>query len=85
MIKAKYPVSSLIPNDTSYKVFVKKYENAVAASGLGKGHGLRHGYAQNRYEELTGFKCSVHGGLQRKDMNTEQKEIDLSYKSLQFH
>lgn len=75
-MKAKYPVGSLIPIDVSYRVFVKKYENSVAASGLGKGHGLRHGYAQRRYEELTGFQCSVHGGLQRKDMNQEQKDID---------
>jgi hypothetical protein len=77
-IKAKYPTGSLIPKEATYKEFVKKYENSVAASGLGKGHGLRHGYAQKRYLELTGNECSVQGGLQRNAMSNEQKQIDLA-------
>lgn len=75
-LSIKYPTGSLIPADSSYKDFVKKYENQVAASGLGKAHGLRHGYAQKRYEELTGFRCSVCGGKQRKEMSSEEKQID---------
>ena len=77
-ITIKYPTGSLIPHDTTYKCFVKKYENAVAGVGMGRAHGLRHGYAQKRYLELTGNECSVRGGLQRNAMSNEQKEIDLA-------
>ena len=77
-ISKKYPTGSLIPKEASYKEFVKKYENATAAAGIGRAHGLRHGYAQKRYLELTGNECSVRGGLQRNAMSNEQKEIDLA-------
>jgi len=39
-------------------------------------HGLRHAYAQDRYEELTGWSCLVAGGPQTKDLDPDQREID---------
>ncbi len=45
-------------------------------AGLHHMHGLRHAYAQNRYEELTGWKCPAAGGSDSKSLTPEQREID---------
>ena len=39
-------------------------------------HGLRHAYAQERYEELTGWKCAAAGGPGSKTLTLEQREQD---------
>ncbi|VAW81897.1 hypothetical protein MNBD_GAMMA13-455 [hydrothermal vent metagenome] len=39
-------------------------------------HGLRHAYAQNRYEEITGWKCPAAGGPSKKSLTPQQREID---------
>ena len=39
-------------------------------------HGLRHAYAHNRYEELTGWQCPAAGGPVAKDLTQEQRERD---------
>ena len=39
-------------------------------------HGLRHAYAQERYVELTGWKCPAVGGLDSKSLALEQREMD---------
>jgi hypothetical protein len=39
-------------------------------------HGLRHAYAQKRYEELTGWKSPAAGGPTSKMLTIEQKNID---------
>ena len=77
-IQRKYGSNSLIPQELNYKTFRDKYDNAMQSCGIGKGHGLRHGYAQARYEDITGWKCSVKGGLMRSQMSPEQREIDTA-------
>ena len=44
--------------------------------GLRRAHGLRHQYAQARYEKLTGMKCPLNGGPSRSLMTEEQYELD---------
>lgn len=39
-------------------------------------HGLRHAYAQSRYEVLTGWKSPKAGGLARKELTAEQQIKD---------
>ena len=39
-------------------------------------HGLRHSYAQNRYEELTGWNCPAVGGPDAKSLTSEQRNTD---------
>ena len=39
-------------------------------------HGLRHAYAQNRYEELTGWLCPAVCGPVAKELTAEQRERD---------
>lgn len=75
-IQTKYGANSLIPSELSYKTFRNKYDNAMQTCGIGKGHGLRHAYAQSRYEELTGWPCRVKDGLKRADMTVEQRNKD---------
>ena len=38
--------------------------------------GLRHAYAQQRYEELTGWKSPAAGGPAAKSLSSEQRKLD---------
>jgi integrase len=44
---------SLIPQHRTYKQHLSHYQKQAKAMGMCKLHGLRHGYAQRRYYELT--------------------------------
>jgi len=48
------------------------YERHTANAGLSKMHGLQHAYAQQRYQELTGWA----GGPTVKVLTPEQKRVD---------
>jgi hypothetical protein len=39
-------------------------------------HGLRHRYAQARYEALTGWKALAAGGPKAKELSNAQRAID---------
>ena len=67
---------SLIPSHRSYVQQSNVYENSTKRAGLSRLHGLRHAYAQERYEELTGWKCPATGGSNRKSLSQEQREQD---------
>jgi len=67
---------SLIPTEKSYVQQLKIYENQTSQVGLDKNHGLRHRYAQDRYETLAGWKCPIEGGTSRKDLTPDQREVD---------
>ena len=68
--------ASLIPANRSYVQQLRVYERLTANAGLSKMHGLRHAYAQNRYEELTGWKSPAAGGPIVKSLTPEQRRID---------
>lgn len=70
------PSGSLIPTGKKYIQQLKHYENTCQKVGLCKNHGLRHQYAQKRYEELTGMKAPKAGGPTSKDLNSVQKSAD---------
>lgn len=71
---------SLIPAGRSYAEQKNLYERETLASGISggdrKAHGLRHGYAQTRYWELTGWKCPHAGGPRRGELSPQQREAD---------
>lgn len=67
---------SLIPRHRNYRQQLRIYERHTAAAGFSKLHGLRHYYAQCRYEELTGWKAPAAGGPPYKDLTAEQKVKD---------
>lgn len=67
---------SLIPSHRSYVHQLRVYEGNTLRAGLSQLHGLRHAYAQERYEELTGWKCPATGGPGSKSLTPEQRELD---------
>jgi integrase len=69
-------LGSLISSNRNYVKQLRIYEGNTLRAGLSHMHGLRHAYAQNRYEELTGWKAPAAGGPGSKAMNPEQREID---------
>jgi hypothetical protein len=46
------------------------------AGGIHRVHGLRHQYAQARYQELTGLAAPADGGPRSRTHTPEQKQID---------
>ena len=67
---------SLIPSNRNYVHQMRVYEGNTCRAGLSKMHGLRHAYAQNRYEELTGWKAPAAGGPDARSLTPEQRETD---------
>ncbi|HFD86099.1 MAG TPA: integrase [Gammaproteobacteria bacterium] len=67
---------SLIPSNRNYVHQMRVYEGNTCRAGLSKMHGLRHAYAQNRYEELTGWKAPAAGGPDTRSLTPEQRETD---------
>ncbi len=67
---------SLIPSAKNYRQQLRLYEAETSRAGLSKMHGLRHAYAQSRYEELTGWRAPAAGGPLAKTLTSEQKIID---------
>ena len=67
---------SLIPSSRNYRQQLRIYERHTANAGLSRMHGLRHAYAQHRYEELTGWKAPAAGGTDCKALTPEQRETD---------
>lgn len=67
---------SLIPSNRNYVHQMRVYEGNTRRAGLHHMHGLRHAYAQNRYEELTGWQCPAAGGPETRTLTPEQRELD---------
>jgi integrase len=65
-------LGSLIPSNRNYVQHMRIYERDTLRAGLSHMHGLRHAYAQNRYEELTGWKCPAAGGPAKITLTTEK-------------
>jgi integrase len=69
-------LGSLIPSHRNYVQQLRIYEGNTLRAGLSNMHGLRHAYAQNRYEELTGWKAPAAGGPKAKTITPEQRDTD---------
>lgn len=67
---------SLIPSDRNYRQQLRIYEGQTIRAGLSRMHGLRHAYAQRRYEELTGWASPAAGGPAPKLLSAEQRKVD---------
>ncbi len=68
--------ASLIPPYLTYIQQRRRYDDAVKKSDYRNLHGLRHAYAQLRYEVLTGWPAPKNGGKLFKDMTAEEKITD---------
>ena len=69
-------LGSLIPSNRNYVHQLRVYEGNTLRAGLSNMHGLRHAYAQKRYEELTGWQCPAAGGPETRILTPEQREAD---------
>ncbi|HFD87408.1 MAG TPA: integrase [Gammaproteobacteria bacterium] len=67
---------SLIPSNRNYVHHMRVYEGNTLRAGLSQMHGLRHAYAQTRYEELSGWQCPATGGPELKALTPEQRDTD---------
>ena len=76
---------SLIPADRNYVRQLRVYEGHTARAGLSKLHGLRHAYAQRRYDELTGRHCTAAGGPESNELTPEQKVQDTEARLIISH
>ena len=73
--KALVKGGALIPPNLNYVKQLHRYERQLRNAGLSKLHGLRHGYAQRRYHELTGHVCPAEGGPTSKELTPEQRAL----------
>ena len=67
---------AMIAPGRNYAAQRRVYEKQTAAAGLERNHGLRHAYAQDRYEGLTGWKAPAAGGPSRKSLSPARRRID---------
>ena len=67
---------ALIPPERNYIEQRNRYDRQVRTAGIKNPHGLRHAYAQRRYEELTGWKSPLAGGPASKSLTIEQRALD---------
>lgn len=73
---------SMIPPDKTYVAWLSTYKESTRAAGARRLHGLRHGYAQARFETLAGFKSPAAGGPSKAQLTPEQRAIDLQVRLL---
>lgn len=73
---------SLIPSHKTYVQQLRLYEGQCIRAGLSRMHGLRHTYAQRRFEELTGFKAPAAGGPKRQDLTEDQRALDKKARAI---
>lgn len=67
---------SLIPAHKTYIQQRHVYDGQCKAAGLSNMHGLRHCYAQIRYEALTGWKAPAAGGPPARTLTLVQCTVD---------
>lgn len=75
-VKALARGGALIPPKLNYVAQRNRYDRQVRDVGIKNPHGLRHSYAQRRYEELTGWKAPLAGGPASKSLSSDQCALD---------
>jgi len=69
---------SLIPAQKTYIQQRQAYDGQCKAAGLSHMHGLRHHYAQTRYEALTGWKAPAAGDPSMHSLTPAQRIQDAT-------
>ena len=73
---------ALIPPERNYVEQRNRYDGQVRTAGIKNPHGLRHAYAQRRYEELTGWKSPLAGGPNRSALSKDERVLDEKARGL---
>ncbi|MDY0074086.1 MAG: integrase domain-containing protein [Thauera sp.] len=71
-------LGSLIPANKTYIQQRHVYDGQCKAAGLSNMHGLRHRYAQMRYEAQTGWRAPAAGGPSSVQLSADQRMSDQS-------
>lgn len=69
-------LGSLISGERNYRQQLRVHARHTANAGLSKLHGLRHAFAQLRYQELTGWKPPAAGGPSSKRLSADERAVD---------
>ena len=69
--------SLVAPGYSTYRAYLRHFHSQCDRAGIRAFHCHRHGYAQARYQELTGWACPARGGPRSRDLGAEKKAIDL--------
>jgi hypothetical protein len=69
--------SLIAPGYATYRAYLWHFDYQCQRAGFYACHGHRHGYAQTRYQELTGWACPARGGPRSRAFSPEKKAIDL--------
>lgn len=72
---------SLIPSGQSYIRHRYRYDKQLKKIGI-RSHSLRHAYAQQRYQELTGWPAPIVGGLNPKALSDAQHQRDIEVRMI---
>ena len=67
---------SMIPSGLNYREHLQAWKTQTRKIGLPKTHGLRHRFAQELYQLLTGFPPPLAGGPKRAQLSEEQRQQD---------
>ncbi|MEB3098960.1 integrase domain-containing protein [Achromobacter sp. D10] len=73
---------SLIPANKTYIQQRHVYDGQCKAAGLSHMHGLRHQYAQSRYETLTGWSAPAAGGPPVRTLSDTQRTQDTAARQI---
>ncbi|MFZ7286269.1 phage integrase N-terminal domain-containing protein [Avibacterium gallinarum] len=68
---------SLIPAHKNYEQQMRTYEYQTTKVGELKNHGLRHAYAQRRYETLSGLSSPKNGGKTSRKLSEGERQRNL--------
>lgn len=68
--------SLVAPGYATYRAYLAHFRAECARAGFRGFHGHRHGYAQARYQELTGWACPARGGPRSNELTPEQRTLD---------
>ena len=77
--------SLVAPGYATYVAYLKHFRYECERVGIHGVHGHRHGYAQRRYHELTGWECPARGGPTSKQLTKKQKERDREAREVISH
>ena len=69
-------LGALIPPNRNYIQQLRLYEGQTLRAGLCGMHGLRHAYAQQRYQALTGWPAPAAGGPASDTLTAERRALD---------
>lgn len=75
-------IGSLIPANKTYIQQRHVYDGQCKAAGLSHMHGLRHQYAQSRYETLTGWPAPAAGGPPVRTLSDTQRTQDTAARQI---